>query len=120
LHILENVMITVFFVSLIICNIRGFKLYNKHYGVKKGDELLKKIADMLVTNLNAYIIMKEPEHKDIYVFRARADKFVVLSVGARGEYLDYKLDKVKRIMQEKENIEIECSFIIKEKKYKEI
>jgi diguanylate cyclase (GGDEF)-like protein len=105
-----------FFVSLIICNIRGFKLYNKYYGVKKGDELLKKIADMLVTNFNAYIIMKEPEHKDVYVFRGSADKFVVLSVGARAEYINYKVEKIKNLLKERENMEIECNFLLKNKK----
>jgi hypothetical protein len=61
-------------VSLIICNIKKFKLYNQQYGLTKGDALLKNIAQQLQERLDVQTTMKEPQYKDLFAFRPSLEK----------------------------------------------
>ncbi len=102
-------------VSLIECNLKAFKEYNKSYGLKKGDVILKKIADHINHKLSAIIKIKNPQQKDLFLFRLHADKFAILYIGQRGEYLSYKLNKIQDEIKEKFEIDFEYSFIIRDK-----
>jgi diguanylate cyclase (GGDEF)-like protein len=103
-----------FYISLILCNIRDFKFYNKKYGLKKGDTLLRNIANLLIEKLKPKITMKEPEYKDLFIFRPGADKFVLIFIGARSEFLLYKIEKIKNIIKNDFEVDIKCNFIIKD------
>ncbi len=99
--------------SLIRLNIRHFKEYNKLYGVKKGDELLKEVAKAIKTKFNALDYLEEPHEKLAFVARTVADKFYLFYIGRRGDFLEYKLEKFCR---EIEDIKLEFEFLIKDKK----
>jgi diguanylate cyclase (GGDEF)-like protein len=105
-----------YYVSLILCDIKQFKFYNQKYGLRKGDELLKNIANLLIENLSPKTTIKEPEHKDLFLFRVNGDKFILLFIGARSSFLTYKIEKIRQIIQDKFNIETKYNFLIKDHK----
>jgi len=102
-------------VSLIECNLKAFKEYNKSFGLNKGDVILKKIADYINHELSGITKIKNPQLKDLFLFRLNADKFAILYIGQRGEFLSYKLDKIQNKIKEKFEIDFEYSFIIRDK-----
>ena len=104
-----------FFGSLIHINIENFKEYNKRFGSKKGDELLKKV----IANINKFFKTKTSlvEAKDgiNYLARTTADKFYILSIGSKGGFLEYKLEEFVKELPE---IKIKYTFLIKNEKLK--
>jgi GGDEF domain-containing protein len=105
-----------FYISLIKCDIKGFKFYNKKYGLKKGDALLKNISNIFMEKLNPQKNMKEPEHTDLFIFRPNADIFILLSIGARSEFINYKIEKIKDIIKNKFEVEFKCETLMKNSK----
>jgi diguanylate cyclase (GGDEF)-like protein len=105
-----------YYISLIKCDIKQFKFYNKEYGIREGDELLKKISNLFIKNLNPIISMKEPKHKDLFIFRLNADKFILLSIGARSEFLNYKIGKIQNILKTKFKVEFKCITLMRDSK----
>lgn len=103
-------------VSLIICNIKKFKLYNRQYGLTKGDALLKNIAQQLQEILDVQAAMKEPQYKDLFAFRPSADRFVLFFIGRRSEFLAYKIEKIVKTFEENFQVTLECDFIIRDNK----
>ncbi|MCX6051792.1 MAG: HD domain-containing protein [Campylobacterales bacterium] len=100
-------------ISLIGCNIKNFKTYNRVYGLAKGDILLKDVASILIQNLSAITSIKEPVEKDLFLFRLSGDKFALLYIGQRSEFLSYKLEKVKEDILKTMSVEFDFHFIIK-------
>ena len=82
-----------FYGSLVEFNIKRFKEYNKLYGIKKGDELLKNLADSIKESFHAVGSLEEPHDKLSVLARTGADRFYLLYLGRRGEYLEYKIQK---------------------------
>ena len=101
-----------FYGNLISFNIKGFKDYNKFYGLSKGDELLKELANSLKEYFNALGLLEEPREKMNFLARTGADRFYLLSLSRRGEYLEYKAKKFCDIF--KHNLEF--TFLLKDKK----
>ncbi|MFK5938944.1 MAG: HD domain-containing protein [Sulfurimonas sp.] len=100
-------------VSLIICNIKQFKVYNQKYGLEKGDYLLKDIGFILKKRLRARTSMKEPEQKDLFLFRLRGDEFVVLNIGNRSDFLSHKLEQISDKIYKDTHIKFEYTYILK-------
>jgi len=100
-------------VSIVLFNIKNFSYYNKKFGLTKGDILLKGISQILIKNLSAKTIIKEPQNKDLFLFRANSDKFIILNIGQRSEFLAYKLDKSQNIIKDEFNIKTEYNYILK-------
>jgi len=99
--------------SLILYDIIQFKLYNKKYGLRKGDVVLKKIAKMLQDDLNSIVDIKEPQLQDLFLFHISGDKFFLLFVGAKYEFLHYKLDQIGKKIKTGENLEMKYEFLVK-------
>ena len=99
--------------SLIKLNIKHFKEYNRLYGVKKGDELLKNLANSVKNYFNALEYLEEPKEKLAFIARVVADKFYILYLGRRGDYLEYKFQKFCESFKE---AELEFEFLLKDKK----
>jgi diguanylate cyclase (GGDEF)-like protein len=102
-------------VSLIACNILEFKQYNQRYGIYKGDLLLKNIAKTLKEKLHANTQIKEPKIQDLFAFRLNGDRFIVLYIGDRSEYLKYKLSALESYITQKFSVAFESTFIIKQR-----
>jgi len=103
-------------ISLIEINIKKFKNYNKVYGIQKGDELLQRLAKEIKSFFKTITTMEKITNKDVYGIRVSADIFVLLSIGRRSEFLEYKLESFQEIVYQKLQIEIESKFIIVDKK----
>jgi len=88
-------------------NIRDFKEYNHQYGLKKGDTLLSKIAQLFQENFSTKKTMHEPRYKDTYFARIRADKFVLLFIGQRESFLTYKLKQTVQECHKQFEVEID-------------
>ena len=101
-------------VSLVECNVQSFKAYNKTFGLAKGDAILKDIANEMMQKFSACVKIKNPQPKDLFIFRLHADKFAILFIGQRGEFLNYKLTKIKDVLKEKLDLDFEYSFIIRD------
>ena len=99
--------------SLIKLNIRHFKEYNKLYGINKGDILLKNIAKEIKGNFHTLGHLEEPHEKISFIVRTVADKFYILYLGRRGDFLEYKFQK---FCEEFKEVEIEFEFLLKDKK----
>lgn len=104
--------------TLILCNIKRFRLYNQKYGLRKGDDVLKKIANILANNLDPIVNIKEPQIKDLFLFRVMNDKFVIFYMGSRSEFFKYKLEKIEKKIKTEIDLEIEYIFLIKGEKIK--
>ena len=104
-----------FFGSLIYLNIKRFREYNQKYGSKKGDELLKKFVEEIKKYFKAEVYLIDPKDGMNYLARINADKFYLLSVGSKGNFLEYKLESFKENFKE---AEIEYKFILKNDKLK--
>ncbi len=100
-------------VSMVLFNIKNFRHYNKKFGLVKGDNLLKNISQILIEYLSAKTTIKEPQNKDLFLFRANSDKFVILNIGQRSEFLSYKLDKLQTIIKDRFDTETESKYILK-------
>jgi len=103
-------------VVLFFINIRHFKEYNHQYGLKKGDSLLVKTAQLFQNSFSTQKTMNEPKHKDSYFARIRADKFAFLFIGQRESFLTYKLKQTVQECHTKLGIEIDIKNIIKNTK----
>ena len=104
-----------FFGSLVYLNIKRFREYNQRYGSKKGDELLKKLVEEIKRYFKAEVYLIEPKDGINYLARINADKFYLLSIGSKGNFLEYKLETFKKNFKE---VEIEYKFILKNEKLK--
>ena len=102
-----------FFGSLIYINIKNFRLYNQEFGSKKGDELLKKLVEDLKHWFKAQVSLIEPKDGINYLARVNADNFYLLSIGSKGNYLEYKF---KSFVEEYKEVKIEYKFLIKNEK----
>lgn len=100
-------------VSLIACNIKQFKVYNQKYGLTKGDSLLKELGTLLQKSLKATTHIKEPQEHELFLFRLTGDKFVLLNIGKRSDFLTYKLGNIGAKIYKSTQIQFEYSFIIK-------
>ena len=100
-----------FYGSLVQFNIRGFRQYNKLYGLKKGDELIKKLSDSIKEEFHALGNLEEPHEKLAFLSRTGADKFYLLYLGRRGDFLEYKLQK----FCDKFGNNLEFKFLLKDK-----
>ena len=101
-----------FYGSLIEFNIKEFKNYNKLYGLTKGDELLKKLANSIKETFDAIGSLEEPHEKLSVLARTSADRFYMFYLGRRGEYLEYKLQKFCKSFDHN----LEFKFLLKDKK----
>ena len=101
--------------TLIFINIKDFKFYNQKYGIKKGDEALKRVAKILKCSFNGTTQIKEPHFKDLFIFRSSDDKFLILYIGAKYEFFKYKLDQISKKIEKSINIEIEYTFLLHNK-----
>jgi len=104
--------------SLIKIDIKNFKDYNKLYGIKKGDALLRKFADAIKSTFNAKDSLEEPKEKLAFIARDIADKFYILYLGRRGEFLEYKLKLFSKNIKKIEDISSKYEFILKNKNLK--
>ena len=102
-----------FFGSLIHINIKKFREYNQKYGSKKGDELLKKLVEKIKRWFRAKVSLIEPKDGVNYLARINADKFYILSIGSKGNYLEFKLEE---FVNEFKDANIEFKFILKNEK----
>ena len=100
-------------VSLILCNINQFKLYNQKYGLRKGDLVLKKIAESMQDELRGITHIKEPEVQDLFLFRVGSDKFLLLYIGAKYAFFSYKLDQIFKTIKASTELEIRYDFLVK-------
>ena len=100
-------------ISLALCDIKQFKLYNQKYGLRKGDDVLKKIAKILQNDLNCIAHIKEPEVQDLFLFHLDGDKFLLLYIGAKYEFLSYKIDKIVKKIKAEMNLEMKYDFLVK-------
>lgn len=102
-----------FFGSLVYLNIKNFREYNQKYGSKKGDELLKKVVEEIKIYFKAEVSLKEAKDGMNYLARINADRFYILSIGSKGNFLEYKL---KSFIERFKDIELEYKFLIKNEK----
>lgn len=86
--------------SLCICDIDFFKKVNDNYGHDFGDEVLKKISD---------ILQEETKGKD-FAARWGGEEFLLVFPDCNGDEAYVKLEKIRRKIKEmrvpKENIEV--------------
>jgi len=98
--------------NIVLINIKQFKNINKLYGLSKGDEILKKVANSLKKFFNAKTHIVEPQYNMNFLARIRADKFIFIGLNRKLYYIEYKLKSFKDEMK-KSNIEIEFEFLLK-------
>jgi len=103
-------------VVLTLINIRHFKEYNKLYGLKKGDNLLIQITKKFQKAFHYLHIMREPQHKDAYFARIHADKFALLFIGQRADYISYKLQDIIQECKNEFHIEIVIETTVRNEK----
>jgi len=106
-------------VILFFINIRHFKEYNHEYGLQKGDALLVKTAQLFHKHFVIEKTMHEPQHKDIYFSRIRADKFALLFIGQRENFLTYKVQHIVEESYIEFGIELDIQKMIKNTKVSE-
>jgi len=99
-----------------LVNIRHFKDYNKLYGLKKGDDLLVQIAKKFQHAFSCKHIMNEPKHHDAYFARIHADKFALLYIGQRVDFIAYKLQEIIGECKKEFGVEITSEIIVKNEK----
>ena len=104
-----------FFGSLIYIDISKFREYNKKYGSKQGDELLKKVIQEIKINFKTKTSLIEPKDGMNYLSRINADKFYILSIGSKGDFLEYKLN---RFITGFSDIKLKYTFLLKNEKLK--
>jgi len=104
-----------FFGSLIYIDIENFRGYNKKYGSKKGNELLKKVIEKINKYFKTKTSLTEPKEGINYLVRTTADKFYILSIGSKGEFLEYKLEEFIKTISE---VKVKYNFLIKNEKLK--
>jgi diguanylate cyclase (GGDEF)-like protein len=76
---------------LLFIDIDKFKEINDNFGHQKGDEVLKKVAEILRTNLR----------KEDLVCRFGGDEFVILLEGKGGDVGEIVSERLKKVIQEK-------------------
>lgn len=97
--------------DLILINFKNFKLFNQEHGLKKGDQLLQDFAMLLREKTNGITKIVEPKPHDIFLGRARADRFVFIHLGNRSEFWEYKLSKLLDDIYERYAITGELTFL---------
>ena len=115
LTLLQKYVDTQTHISLIEINIKSFKNFNKIYGLQKGDELLKQLAYEIKEFFDTIVSMQEIKNKEIYGVRIGADIFMLLSIGRRSEFLQYKIDKFISLMEKKLKIKLDIKFVVVDK-----
>jgi len=76
---------------LLFIDIDDFKEINDNFGHQKGDEVLKKVAEILRTNLR----------KEDLVCRFGGDEFAILLEGKGGDVGERVSKRLKKVIQEK-------------------
>jgi diguanylate cyclase (GGDEF)-like protein/putative nucleotidyltransferase with HDIG domain len=74
--------------ALLVCDLDGFKEVNDRHGQLAGNELLKRVADILRENCRA----------TDYVARMGGDEFVVLLENAQPERLNEWIERIDRLI----------------------
>jgi len=69
--------------SLLVVDIDWFKKYNDFHGYPKGDTLLKKVADVVASNIRAYHRIYRYGGEEFAILMADTDKDKALSVARR-------------------------------------
>ncbi len=100
-------------VSLIEINIRGFKNYNFVYGASKGDELLKNLSKALLDYFGALNHIEEPKENKFFAGRLRDDVFILLYIGHKDKYLEYKLKSFQEKIKKEFGVDIYYDFILR-------
>jgi len=96
-------------------NIKGFKQYNQVYGLQKGDNLLKKLSTLLKSEFEIQTTPNQPKYKDLYVARVHADRFAILFISQRSDFLTFKLQKILEQFKLDVGVLFEFHFFIKNK-----
>ena len=99
--------------NVVLINIKKFKMINRLYGLSRGDEILKKVANYLKEFLHAKTTIVEPQYDMNFLARIRADKFIFLGLNRKSYYIEFKLEAFKEEMK-KDNIEIEFEFLLRD------
>ena len=103
-------------VVLSLINIKHFKEYNQLYGLNKGDAILIEITKLFKKTFKCTHVMDEPKYKNSYFSRIHADKFALLFIGQRAEYLTYKLEELSQQCRDTFGIEITIKIVVKNKR----
>jgi len=74
--------------ALLVCDLDGFKQVNDRHGHLSGNELLKRVADILKENCRA----------SDYVARMGGDEFVVLLANAQIENVNEWMERIDRLI----------------------
>ena len=74
-------------ISVVVCDLDGFKQVNDHLGHLEGNRLLKEVAETLQKQCREYD----------YVARMGGDEFVLLLPGSGGAAIQARLDELRRI-----------------------
>jgi len=98
--------------SLVRINIKKFREYNKKFGLKKGDWLLKEIAKFFQNFFKASIYDFFPKEESFYLGRVGADNFILFYIGHKVEFLKVKLERVKEEVHKKFQIQIDYEFLL--------
>ena len=101
-------------VSLIESNLKEFKDYNKAFGLHKGDIILQTTANIINKEFLGITKMKNPQPREVFTFRLHADKFAILYIGQRGEFISYKMSKIQESIKKKLDMLFEFQFIIRD------
>ena len=103
-------------VVLIFINIKNFREYNQLYGLRKGDEVLIELAKTFEKKLQMVTQMKEPRYKDMFFARIHADRFALLFIGQRADYLHHKMQIIAQEFEKRYALEVETKFVVKNEK----
>ena len=104
-----------YFGSLIKVDIKNFREYNRKYGSKQGDELLRKIISQIKLDFKTQTSLVTPRDGISYLARINADNFYILSIGSKGDFFEYKLNE---FIKKFGNITLKYNFVIKNEKLK--
>jgi len=104
------------YMNLVELNIKKFKEYNRIFGLKKGDEILKMLSKEITSFFKAIPNIEEPANKKVFAGREKSDKFLLISFGCKEEYLKYKIDLFIKNIKKDLNIDLTCTVLIKTKK----
>ena len=71
--------------SIIMCDVNGLKMVNDTYGHSTGDELLQKVADILLDNTRQEDIVARWAGDEFVIFLPRTDRKSACEIGERIE-----------------------------------